>query len=198
MGRAAAKAAIRRGGVPDAARPRLWLRLLFPTGTAAEGENSSGALVQSYPTLVARAEEHVRLYTRTGRVRRDPAASGVFGVVMLPPDGEGQEQQQSGGGNESSSSSGAARRSNWIAEIEADVQRTHVDRGFFGGGGAASSSSSSSLGLVCWEGEGEEEGIVSPSCCGAEEATTMVRGMWVCDVAMACPSVNRVLTLLTK
>ena len=202
LGRDARRAAIRRGGVPDTIRSRLWLRLLFPsssTPTPAPDEPHKAVppaaarlLMGAYPLLVAQAEEHVRLYARTGRTRRGPGSSGVFGVVAAPAPGvagggEGDDGEEAGPQPPQSSplllvsqqqgagAGGGARRSNWIAEIEADVQRTYVGRGFFldaaasllsasdeGGAGVdAASGSGAGAGVLCcsrWGGEGEGNG----------------------------------------
>lgn len=162
----------------------------------------------AYPLLVAQAEEHVRLYARTGRTRRGPGSSGVFGVVAGGEgDAGGEEEaglqppqsspppllvsQQRGAG-----AGGGARRSNWIAEIEADVQRTYVGRGFFldaaasllsasdeGGAGAGDASGSGAgagagAGVLCcsrWEGEGKGTGTDGDDDGGGGRARTVVQ-----------------------
>lgn len=170
----------------------------------------------AYPILVARAEEHVRLYARTGRVRRDPSASGVFGVVKavggdgVGGDGGGEaavaarpalsapsSSSSSAQQQPASASAGCARRSNWIAEIEADVQRTYVDRGFFLDTSSSESGSSAGAegegaGALCcsrWQdggaGDGGGDGMQAQQ---AEQRVRLSRVLWA--FALEDPSIK--------
>lgn len=189
-----------------------------------EGEEqggSSAAFIRAYPMLVARAEEQVRLYAKMGRVRKNPGQSGVFGVT-IPSSLQEEEGEEGGGIGLPSSSSrhghgggmgeSRNRRSNWVAEIEADVQRTYVVvKGGIGEGEVEGPSAlllASSSSAACGGGEEEEAaGLASAaadSCdsgCGGpaeqgKEEEEMVR---TCVELRRClslclPPIERVLT----
>ncbi len=166
-GRKAWKQAVRQGGVPDTVRARFWHYLLYATDipwrpssknatsssssspSRSRGVSNAAALsphkrgegtTTVYQGLVARAQEQIRHYQKTGRMVVGTGSS-VFGVALPPEsvdldaDWENEAHREAPGQPHPHAAAAATatddfgqRRSNWISEIEADVQRTYVIR----------------------------------------------------------------------